>query len=221
MEAVVLAGGLGTRLRALVPGIPKVMAPIAGKPFMEIVLESLASAGFKRVILSLGYMADMIKNHFGDKFADLYLEYIVEDKPLGTGGAIRLALEKCHSDHAFIFNGDTYLEIEAEKIEELWRMETLPIVVARHVSNTERFGRLDTLGNKVIRFTEKSCYGPGLINAGCYVFPNDLLSHMPTSMPYAMWTQKRLHGFIPDIQKQRFIQTGARCLKKKNHPLMQ
>jgi D-glycero-alpha-D-manno-heptose 1-phosphate guanylyltransferase len=92
MEAIILAGGLGTRLSKVVPNIPKPMAPIAGKPFLEILLTKLTQKGFNRVILSLGYKAEMIINHFGNKFGGVNLEYVREDIALGTGGATRLAL---------------------------------------------------------------------------------------------------------------------------------
>ena len=85
MGAVVLAGGLGTRLRNLVPNVPKVLAPIAGKSFLEILLSDLSKRGFKHIILSLGYMADSITSHFGNHFCGMDIDYAIEKEALGTG----------------------------------------------------------------------------------------------------------------------------------------
>ena len=101
MEGLVLAGGFGTRLREVVPDLPKPMAPIAGRPFLEILLSTLARKGFTRVVLSLGFMAEKIIAHFGESDAGMHLVYEVESRPLGTGGAIRAALTRCESDHIF------------------------------------------------------------------------------------------------------------------------
>ena len=87
MEAIVLAGGFGTRLRQVVTDVPKPMAPVAGRPFLEILLGLLAQKGFSRAVLSLGFMAEKISSHFGSRFAGLELAYVMEDTPLGTGGA--------------------------------------------------------------------------------------------------------------------------------------
>jgi D-glycero-alpha-D-manno-heptose 1-phosphate guanylyltransferase len=170
MEAIILAGGFGTRLRQLVPDLPKPMAPVAGRPFLEILLSALASKGFKRVILSTGYMAEKISSYFGDQYAGMELSYVVEEQPLGTGGAVRLALTQCHEDHVFIFNGDTYLDLEVEAIEKLWQTHKRSIIVGREVLDTARYGRLLTANGSVSGFAEKGGAGPGLINAGCYVF---------------------------------------------------
>ena len=91
MEGIVLAGGFGTRLRQVVPDLPKAMAPVSGRPFLEIVLAGLSGKGFRRLVLSLGYMAETVVRHFGDRFAQMDLVYEIEDRPLGTGGALRRA----------------------------------------------------------------------------------------------------------------------------------
>jgi D-glycero-alpha-D-manno-heptose 1-phosphate guanylyltransferase len=170
MEAIVLAGGFGTRLRQLVADVPKPMAPIAGRPFLEILLSSLAQKGFSRVILSLGFMAQKISGHFGSEFSGMKISYVVEEQPLGTGGAIRLAIEHVSADHVFVFNGDTFLDLEVQKIEEQWSLNHRSMIVSREVSDTARYGRLLLADGKLDGFSEKGVSGPGLINAGCYVF---------------------------------------------------
>lgn len=188
MEAIVLAGGFGTRLREVVPDLPKPMAPVAGRPFLEILLSDLARKGFKRVLLSLGYRAEAIITYFGERFADLDIAYTVEDAPLGTGGAVRLGMSQCLNDHVFIFNGDTFLDLESDTVRLLWQKHKHPIIVAREVDDTARYGRLLVKRGRVKGFTEKGISGPGLINAGCYVLGVDQLDAWPLNMPFSLET---------------------------------
>lgn len=174
-EAIVLAGGLGTRLREVVPDWPKPMAPVAGRPFLEILLRSLATKGFSNVVLSVGFMAEKIINHFGSQYAGIKLKYVVEDHPLGTGGAIRLAMPHCLNDHVFILNGDTFLDIEEKLIEKQWHDRHNPIIVAKMSMDTARYGKILVENGLAIGFDEKGKSGPGLINAGCYIFNRGLL----------------------------------------------
>lgn len=188
MEAVVLAGGFGTRLRPVVSDVPKPMAPIGGRPFLEILLDSLAHKGFKRVILSLGCMAEKISDHFGPCFADLELIYVIEDTPLGTGGAVRLAMTAVKHDHLFVFNGDTYIDLEVDELERQWQKSRLPIVVGKQAPDTSRYGRLVVDKGRITGFTEKGIPGPGLINAGCYVLPAKMLERFPLNQPFSIET---------------------------------
>ena len=176
MEAIILAGGFGTRLRSVVSDVPKPMAPIGNRPFLEILLKSLYKKNFSRVIISLGFMAETVSKYFGNRFSKMDLIYVVEDKPLGTGGAIRLAMEKATQDHVFIFNGDTFLDLEVDQLEELWQQKNNPIIVGKHIEETDRYGRLIVNDGYITGFAEKGTTGPGLINAGCYILPADLLS---------------------------------------------
>jgi len=186
MEAIVLAGGLGTRLRHIVPDLPKPMAPVAGRPFLEIVLTSLANKGFKRVVLSLGYLADKVVAHFGNWFAGMELVYEIEQYPLGTGGAVRGALERCLADHVYVLNGDTFLDLEIGPLEAQWQTNGNPIIVAREVPDTLRYGRLDISKEQVCGFLEKGTDGPGLINAGCYVLPRDILNEFEIGKAFSL-----------------------------------
>jgi D-glycero-alpha-D-manno-heptose 1-phosphate guanylyltransferase len=186
MEAIVLAGGFGTRLRQVVADVPKPMAPVAGRPFLEILLGSLSQKGFSRVILSLGFMADKVSDHFGTRFAGMDIVYVVEDTPLGTGGAIRLALEVCSQDHIFVFNGDTYLDLDIQSLEQCWQANRHQIVVGRQVPDTSRYGRLVTDGGRITCFSEKGVTGLGLINAGCYVFDKNALAKFPLNQTFSI-----------------------------------
>jgi D,D-heptose 1,7-bisphosphate phosphatase len=186
MEAIILAGGLGTRLREIVSDLPKPMAPVAGRPFLEILLTSLSCKGFERVVLSLGYMADKVVAHFGSAFAGIELVYEIEHRPLGTGGALCRAMERCNTDHVFVFNGDTYLDLEAAVVEAHWQRDHVPIIVGRKVPDTFRYGRLETDRGRVLGFVNKGVTGPGLINAGCYVLPTTILSDYLHGEPFSL-----------------------------------
>lgn len=188
MEAIVLAGGFGTRLRRVVADVPKPMAPIAGRPFLEILLNSLAQKGFSRVVLSLGFMAEMISGHFGSRFAGLDLVYVVENAPLGTGGATRLATTACTQDHVFVFNGDTYLDLEVQQLERQWQANRHPIVIGKQVQDTTRYGRLVVDGTQITSFAEKGIANAGLINAGCYVLATSALAKFPVNQPFSIET---------------------------------
>ena len=185
-EAIVLAGGLGTRLKQVLPNLPKPMAPIAGRPFLEILLGTLALKGIDRVVLSLGFMAEKITDYFGANFAGMELVYVVEDKPLGTGGAVRFAMEMCLEDHVFVFNGDTFLDLEIDALDECWHQNQRPVIVARQVIDTARYGSLVVEKGRVIGFTEKGPIGHGLINAGCYVFNRGQLDGFALNQAFSL-----------------------------------
>ena len=196
IEAIVLAGGLGTRLRPIVQDMPKVMATVAGKPFLEIVLANLARKRVNRVVLSVGFMADTIIGHFGNTFAGMELAYAIEETPLGTGGAIRLAMSKCEHDHVFIFNGDTFLDLELDVVERQWQFDQVPLIIGRMVPDTARYGRLLIENERVTGYTEKGLIGPGLINAGCYVFHRGQLNSYPVNTAFSIeqdYFAKTLH----------------------------
>jgi len=180
-EAIVLAGGFGTRLRSVVRDVPKPMAQVAGRPFLTLLLAQLRAGGFGRVVLSVGYMAEVIRGHFGDGWQGMALDYAVEDSPLGTGGAIRAAMRLCTADHVHVFNGDTYLAIDLAATEAHWARADMPLIVARQVADTARYGRLDIdADGRIRRFLEKEASGgPGAINAGCYVLPRAIVEDFP------------------------------------------
>jgi D-glycero-alpha-D-manno-heptose 1-phosphate guanylyltransferase len=186
VEAIILAGGLGTRLKSLVPDVPKAMAPVAGRPFLEILLCELERKGFTRVVMSVGYLSDQIVSYFGSRVRSLSVSYVRENQPLGTGGAVRLALTHCVMDHTFVFNGDTFLDLEADEVELMWQSRLRPIVVGREVEDTKSFGRLLVNDGRVVGFTEKGVSGPGLINAGCYVFGRHQLDAFPLNQPFSI-----------------------------------
>lgn len=207
MELIVLAGGLGTRLRSVVADVPKPMAPVAGRPFLELLLKSLAGKGARRAILSVGHLSQSIVEHFGDQFAGLRIAYAVEQSPLGTGGALRAALELVEGDHALIVNGDTFLDLELDEISTLWSSQRRPILVARSLPDASRYGRLTVDGDRVEAFTEKGVAGPGLVNAGAYLFPCDIARFFPPVERFSLETDV-LVPRLREIDLRCFVSSG-------------
>lgn len=169
-EAVILAGGLGTRLRTIVSDVPKPLAPVAGRPFLAWVLDTLAAQGIERTILSVGYRHDQIIDTLGDRWCDMTLDYAIEAEPLGTGGAIKLAATMARGDLLFVLNGDTFLSLDYADMAKAHNTAKADITVATvTVPNISRFGGLDIRDGRIIRFLEKSGIGTSHINGGVYI----------------------------------------------------
>jgi D-glycero-alpha-D-manno-heptose 1-phosphate guanylyltransferase len=170
--AIILAGGFGTRLQSVVSDLPKPMAPINGEPFLNYQLNYLKQYGIKNVILSVGYLSDKIKDFYGSNFNGLQIDYVAEESPLGTGGGIRLALEKCHDDLALVLNGDSFFDVDLTKFYNLHIEKRSQISLAlRKVKDAARYGTIETNKEyKIISFKEKSgVSSEGTINGGVYI----------------------------------------------------
>ena len=115
-EAIILAGGLGTRLRSAVPDLPKCMAPVAGKPFIWYLMKYLKQQGIESFIFSLGYKNEIIKEYLETNFTKTLFTFVIEDEPLGTGGAIKLACDVALEPNVIVLNGDTLFEIDVQKV---------------------------------------------------------------------------------------------------------
>lgn len=177
MQAVVLAGGRGTRLQSVVQDVPKPMAPVNGRPFLEFVLNGLKGSGFTEVVLSVGYKRNIIMKHFGADYAGMQILYAVEDEPLGTGGAIRLALEQVPPGPVFVLNGDTLLSLDYHAMLECHQGSGARLsIAAARLLDVCRYGTLEVNGGWVQSLVEKGRTGPGLINAGTYLMDSGLLS---------------------------------------------
>ena len=165
MEAVVLAGGLGTRLRSVVHDIPKCMAPIAGEPFLGYILNWLSRYGITRVVLSVGYLRESIMEWVAKQDYPFEIDYAVEEAPLGTGGGIRLSLSKCRERKVIVVNGDTFFPVELDAIPF-----DAPITVAlKPMKEFDRYGAVSiALDGTVAAFHEKAPVKEGLINGGVY-----------------------------------------------------
>ena len=171
-EAIVLAGGLGTRLQQVLPDFPKCMAPINGKPFLTFVLDYLENQNIDKVILSVGYRKEHIINYFGKSYRSLEIIYSIENEPLGTGGAIKQALDYCTNKLAFIVNGDTYFKPDLAAMSHLHQKAEADISIAvKHMTDTSRYGLVVADQNgKIVEFREKDKLSTGgWINGGIYL----------------------------------------------------
>jgi NDP-sugar pyrophosphorylase family protein len=184
-DVAVLAGGLGTRLRGTIGALPKVLAPVAGRPFLDILLDQIARQGFRRVVLLLGYRADAVEAHLAQaRRTDLAIETVIETAPLGTAGALRGALPRLASDPVVVMNGDTFVEFDAAAVlAALGASDAAAALVAVRVPDAGRYGALALDGaGRVARFLEKRPdAGPGLINGGVYAFGRAFLDAVMAS----------------------------------------
>ena len=204
-EAVILAGGLGTRLREALPDLPKPMAPVAGRPFLAYLLEFLQSSGIRRVVLAVGYRNEAIRGFIGSRFAGLDVAYSVEAEPLGTGGAVQRALDEITQDFAFVLNGDTFLRIDYRDFAAV--TETHPrlrlAVALRSVADTNRYGAVQLTDGRIQGFRARGSAGPGLINAGCYLVARDIFQHYPMPAKFS-WEQDFLEARSAELQPVAF-----------------
>lgn len=182
MQALILAGGLGTRLRNTIGDVPKVMVPIGGKPFLSYLIDQLREQGFVQLCIAVGYQSRVITRYFKDgKDFGVNIIYSIEDKLLGTGGAIKKATRKL-SDEFLVVNGDTYLDIDFCQLTRFHAEKNSLITMALTESkDTNRFGIVELgHGNKITAFKEKSSSaGPSLINAGIYVVNKIVFGDVP------------------------------------------
>lgn len=177
MEAIILAGGLGTRLREAVAGLPKPMAPVNGKPFLWYILNFLVKSNFKRVIISAGFKAEMIFEYFGNSFENIELKYVIEEQPLGTGGAILKAVREVSGEKVLIINGDTWFPVDIESMFGFHKLNKAGISIAlKEMSDFDRYGSVELSGNRVLAFREKAFCRQGLINGGVYAIDKEFIN---------------------------------------------
>jgi len=176
-EAIILAGGFGTRLREVVADVPKPMAPVNGNPFLDYLLRYLKHYGIERVVLSVGHLSEKIINHYGNSFNGIEIVYSVEAEPLGTGGGIRLAMEKCKDYDVLVLNGDSFFSIDLHSFYNKYSDSVADGALAlRYVDDCARYGTIVLGEMDIIKsFNEKSGHKtPGVINAGVYILSRDI-----------------------------------------------
>ena len=215
-EAIILAGGLGTRLRSEIGDFPKSLAPVNGQPFLNHLLRYLKTQGIKSVVLSVGYKRELIEQAIGNDFEGISIQYAVEDEPMGTGGGMKLALEKTTSDYVFVFNGDTYFDIDLEKLQKYHVEKKSNCTIAlKELNHVERYGTVEmNEDSKIIAFHEKQPREKAVINGGIYCINRGVLIHYPVGTPFSFETNylekntpaKNIHGLIFD---NYFIDIGV------------
>jgi NDP-sugar pyrophosphorylase family protein len=182
-DAFILAGGLGTRLRAVVPDAPKVLAPAGGRPMLAHLLDQLADAGFTRVVLGTGYMGEKVEAAFGRGFRGMELVYSRESEPLGTGGALRFAAPHFRADHVLVMNGDSYVAADLPAFVSWHRAHRADVsILLAEVPDPGRYGAVETgADGRITAFREKDpgLKGPAWINAGVYVIRRAAVDRIP------------------------------------------
>ena len=190
MQALILAGGAGTRLRSVLAGLNKPMAPVAGRPFLEYLLLQLKKHEIDEVTLCVGYKADLIQSYFGkgDHWG-MRVSYSYETDFRGTAGALKLAEDLIHEEDFFVMNGDSLFDIELHTLMHYHRdMKATATLALAHVDDTQRYGAvsINKLG-RIVSFIEKrESNMEGLINGGVYVFAREVLDFIPEGQPVSL-----------------------------------
>lgn len=226
LSAIVLAGGLGTRLREAVPDRPKVLAPVRGRPFLTYLLDRLAAANVTNVVLAVGYLGGQVVDAFGSRYGRLALKYAHEETLLGTGGALRHALPLVQSDPVLVMNGDSYCNVDLVQFARWHRHVRSPASLAlAWVPDAAQFGSITLADDGTITaFVEKAAamttraLGDSAgtegtprrgswVNAGIYLLSHELLRSIPTGRPVSLerdvfpaWVGRGLRGFRSDAE---------------------
>ena len=176
MEAIVLAGGFGTRLKECLDDIPKPLAPIGGSPFICRILDYLYANGVHRAIISTGYLAEKIENTICKRYKGMTVDYSREDSPLGTGGGIKKALSKCTEDDIVVVNGDSFFDVDLFEMKRFHDFSGCALTLAaKFIKNAYRSGLLDFRNGRLCGFLENGVAPSGYINGGVYFIKRNLL----------------------------------------------
>jgi D-glycero-alpha-D-manno-heptose 1-phosphate guanylyltransferase len=217
MKAVLLVGGMGTRLRPVVSDTPKPLAAVGSRPFLELLVCQLRNQHIRRLVMCTGYLADQIEKEFGDGHGwDLTIEYSKEESPLGTAGAVKLAQShlKEESDF-FVLNGDSFVEVDFHQLLSFHRKSGgIASMAVVRMKNDKRYGTVhaDNMG-RVIGFAEKAEGDEsGFVNAGVYVFSRSIFDHIPAghaSLEKDVFPQLLNRGLYVFEQQGVFIDIGT------------
>ncbi len=188
LTPVILAGGHGTRLRAAVSDRPKVLAPVGGRPFVAYLLDFLQREGFQRVVLSIGYMADAVRQTLGERFGELELDYVIEQTPLGTGGALRMVYDKIGDQSVVVLNGDSYCDLDFTAYRNWFPDDAIAGLALTYATDSGRYGAVEFEADGLVTaFHEKQgAIGAGWINAGVYLLTPKVLSQIPAGIPVSL-----------------------------------
>ena len=197
VDALILCGGRGTRLRSVIADMPKVLALVNGRPFLSYLLDQLVNAGFRDVILCTGYKGEMVKEAFGSHYKGLIIHYSHEPEPLGTGGALRYALPMIEGSYILAMNGDSYIDADIYSFIE-WYLKSgyEASILLTKIEDTSRYGRVEIdEDGKIVCFDEKQEEsGSGWINAGIYLLKTSLLNLIPSGRFFSLEQQ-----FFPNL----------------------
>lgn len=214
-EAIILAGGLGTRLRTAVPDLPKCMAPVAGRPFIYYVISHLHRQGISRFIFSLGYKHDLIRDYLAAEFPYLDYSCSIEEYPLGTGGAVLKAASLSTGQQLLIVNGDTYFDINVNELASFHEQHSSTCTLSlKPMHDSDRYGVVEiSKEGKIISFKEKKWYDNSLINGGVYALNVEKFRdiHLPEIFSFEKdylekyFQDQKMYGIVQD---KYFIDIG-------------
>lgn len=188
-EAIILAGGFGTRLQSVVSDVPKPMAPVAGKPYLVYLIQYLKSYEVKHIVLSVGYLSEVVVDYFGTEYEGVKISYSKEETPLGTGGGIKLALEKCETENVVVLNGDSFFDVDIKALFALHlNKKAKASLGVRLVENVGRYGEVVLSDmDEIIQFSEKSDkQEKGLINGGVYILAKNALDEFEPDTKFSL-----------------------------------
>lgn len=200
MEAIVLAGGFGTRLQSVVSDIAKPMASINGKPFLAYLVEYLADFGIRRIILSVGHKKESIQSFFQEKYQDIEFVYSVEERALGTGGAIKKALQEVKAQKVFVLNGDSFFQVDLALFSQHMQKEKIALAL-KPMQNFDRYGSIVLEHGKIVSFEEKKKTKDGLINGGVYIITKEIFQDTLEdvfSFESFLQEEKDIGGYVSD-----------------------
>ncbi len=214
-ECIILAGGLGTRLRGVVSDVPKCMAQVAGKPFLSYLLSWCEKQQFEKIILSVGYLSEVIVDWVSSNNYPFNIEFVKENEPLGTGGAIRLAMASVTGLNAVVVNGDTFFDVDIKKLYTFHLQKEAKISLAlKPMTDFDRYGSVVLDKNdRIISFEEKRLCKSGLINGGVYLVDKDVLlsEDLPVKFSFEKEILESKVSILPiygNIQDSYFIDIG-------------
>lgn len=209
-EAIILAGGLGTRLKGVISEIPKPMAPISKTPFLQYLFEYLLKYGINNVTLAVGFKSEVIENYFGDQYKTLKITYAFEKEPLGTGGGIANAIEHIKESACFLINGDTYFDVNLNNLFEVHHNNNSDLTLSlKEMINFDRYGTVETnYKNKIINFLEKQPLKKGYINGGVYIITKGLFLNFKKGEKFS---------FEKDIMETRLNETQVFAYKTDSY----
>jgi len=208
MEAIILAGGKGTRLQSVISNLPKPMADINGRPFLSYLLRFLSTKGVRKVVLSVGYKHEVITSYFSNRFENMTIRYAIENEPLGTGGALVESLKHVTEKTVFLLNGDSFFNVDVKRLYKYHRSHEFDVTLAlKEMHNFDRYGTVIIENNKVISFEEKVYKSSGYINGGVYVLQSSFLADFPHSETFSFETEI-LQRYIHQLSVGAFVDNG-------------
>jgi D-glycero-alpha-D-manno-heptose 1-phosphate guanylyltransferase len=206
MQTMILVGGRGTRLAKVISDVPKPMAQVSGRPFLEYLLDYCLKQGLDDFIFSLGYKGEIIKNHFGNKYKNAKIEYAIENEPLGTGGAILNAMEKLSAKQTFlVLNGDTLVKFNLNKFYQhhLSRAAKLSVLLKR-MPDCSRYGEAVIKNDTIIKFNYPGFAHVGLVNAGVYLIEPDLFINYDMPKKFS-FESDFLYPYVDKVKPNAFV----------------